>query len=99
MARIRKLMANDEWVQQLHNKNNMINGLIYYFNRIYIPGPLQNPVLVEYLDISIAGHFGVNKTFVSLSKIYYWPGMFNNVKKFISSCNICQWGCPIGEVA
>ena len=68
----------------------MINSLIYYLNRIYVPGPLQNPVLVEYNDISIAGHFGVNKMFVSLSKIYYWPRMFNDVKKFISSCDICQ---------
>ena len=90
VARIRKLTADDEWANRLRNKNNMINSLIYYLDRIYVPGPLRNPVLVEYHDIGIAGHFGVNKIFASLSKIYYWPGMFNDVKKFISSCDVCQ---------
>ena len=71
VARIRKFTADDDWVKRLQNKKNMHNGLIYYLNRIYVPGPLRSPILVEYHDIGIAGHFGVNKTFTSLSRLYY----------------------------
>ena len=88
-ARIQKFTADNEWAGQLQNKKNMHNGLIYYLDRIYVPRPLRKPILVEYYDIGITGHFGVNKTFASLSKLYYWPRMFNDVKRFIATCDIC----------
>jgi transposase InsO family protein len=37
-----------------------------------------------------SGHFGYRKTLESLQQVVYWPGMLNDVRTFIRSCDICQ---------
>jgi hypothetical protein len=38
----------------------------------------------------LTGHFGHEKTFSKLNKSYFWPGMREDVKRFMDICKICQ---------
>src|SRR5207249_10894920 len=61
-------------------------------DRIYVPTDpkLQLKLLQEYHDTPIAGHLGVEKTYEALSRNFYWPRMADNLKSFVTSCDICQ---------
>ena len=42
-----------------------------------------------------AGHLGRTKTFYKISERYYWPGLYKDVKEFVSNCyvvflHVCQ---------
>ena len=47
-------------------------------------------ILKEHHDNPIAGHFGVDKTYESISRIFYWPKMIRDIKRYIKSCDTCQ---------
>jgi hypothetical protein len=51
---------------------------------------MRENLLKEKHSGSLAGHFGKNKTLAQLSAYYFWPGMQDDVKKFVERCRICQ---------
>ena len=67
-------------------------------NRVYIPdGKLQigrEHYYMRTLLIHAAhhchAHYGVTKTYRDLLKDTFWPGQWEETKKFVESCNICQ---------
>ena len=38
----------------------------------------------------VLGHLGRCKTYELLSRNYWWPGISNDVKKYVTGCNTCQ---------
>ncbi|XP_065318522.1 uncharacterized protein LOC135926537 isoform X2 [Gordionus sp. m RMFG-2023] len=40
--------------------------------------------------ISLAGHFGINKTYSKLADSFWWPNMREDVVKYVNSCDICH---------
>ena len=44
----------------------------------------------EYHDNPLAGHRGVGATASALRSRFYWPGLLEDVRKFVSSCDKCQ---------
>ncbi|KAF1326562.1 reverse transcriptase, partial [Globisporangium splendens] len=65
------------------------NGLLYYAvedgdtARVVVPNDegLRHRLLYEYHDSPSGGHLGREKTFLSLSRDYYWPHMYKWVRK------------------
>ena len=53
--------------------------------RMVIPGHSQKAVLKELHK----AHSGISKTYATAVQLYYWPGMKNCIKTFLSSCKIC----------
>ena len=47
-------------------------------------------VLYLYHDNPVAGHFGYNKMFDKVRRNYYWPQMYEEIRKYVSSCYQCQ---------
>ena len=45
----------------------------------------QKAVLAELHKV----HSGISKTCATATQLYYWPGMKNCIKTFLSSCQIC----------
>ena len=59
--------------------------------RIIVPKSARQSVLRQYHNGMIYGaHMGVTKTSQLLSGKYFWPNMHNDVRDFISNCQLCQ---------
>src|SRR5207249_11262791 len=72
------------------------DGALYFKDRIYVPTDpkLRLKLLQEHHDTPIAGHLGVEKTYEALSRNFCWPRMADNLKGFVTSCDICQRNKP-----
>ena len=52
--------------------------------RLVIPDNSQKAVLTELHK----AHSGISKTYATATQLYYWPGLKNCIKTFLSSCQI-----------
>ena len=74
----------------------IVDNLLYYISnteddpclRLYVPQHLRSLVVKQYHDSN--GHMGVQKTFDSIRRKYYWPNLFKELYEYVSACNICQ---------
>jgi HrpA-like RNA helicase len=64
---------------------------LYYRNRLVIPNydELKLKLLKHVHDLPIAGHPGRGKTLELLQREYYWPNMYNMIRRYVSSCYTC----------
>jgi hypothetical protein len=59
-------------------------GLLFKNNKICIPKcSMRENIIKENHGGGLLGHFGQDKTFLHVNAFYYWPGMQNQVKKFV----------------
>ena len=77
------------------------NGLLHYEGRLCIPRgkDYRYQLMKEAHDTLTAGHLGVDKTYMALCKSFYWPRMDKDVKKYVSSCDVCQRNKPTNTQA
>lgn len=54
------------------------------------PGPLRPEIIKECHETLPAGHKGIVKTFNRIRERFYWPGMKQEVERFIKGCRTCQ---------
>ena len=74
------------------------NGLLYYRVesdddwRIVVPHDvkLRQRIMYEYHDSPMSGHLGREKTYLSLSRDFYWSNQYKAVRKYCRACEICQ---------
>jgi len=59
-------------------------------HRLAVPNNLRKPVLIENHDHALAGHLGQQKTYEKLSKLFYWPTMYQDAMTHIRECVTCQ---------
>ena len=59
-------------------------------NRIIVPCGQRLPLIKEYHDSPLGGHFGLDKNYLSMRRHFYWPGMKDLLKRYIQSCDYCQ---------
>ena len=72
------------------DKFKLEGDLLYFEERLYIPeGPIRLRVLQSRHDFPAVGHFGFNKTLELISRDFWWPQMWKDVKGFFLSCDIC----------
>ena len=58
---------------------------------MFVPKDLTKEFVAEVHDSPIGvAHGGFEKTYGKLAEVYYWPGMANDVRKYIATCDICQ---------
>ena len=62
-------------------------------NEVYrqgiIPFGHRRIVLKYSHDIKASGHLGIKKTLSKIRQRYYWPRLQNDVKAYVSGCDIC----------
>ncbi len=51
-------------------------------------------LLRYYHDHPTAGHLGITKTLARLKLRFFWPKMASEVKKYVTSCTVCQLTKP-----
>ncbi|KAF1321798.1 reverse transcriptase, partial [Globisporangium splendens] len=87
------------------HRYSMHNELLYYTvdegdpARIVVPNDegLRHRLLYEYHGSPSSGHLGREKTFLNLSRDYYWPHMYKWVRKYVRTCEVCQRVKPSGS--
>ncbi|KAG2981560.1 hypothetical protein PC123_g25163 [Phytophthora cactorum] len=60
--------------------------------RIVVPNDydLRMRIMYEYHDAPTAGHPGREKTYVLLTRDFYWNHQYKWVRKYIRACEVCQ---------
>lgn len=80
----------------------LLDELLYFtpngttFDRLVVPKfkNLQEEILHDHHDIPTAGHLGLDKTYETIQRQYYWGGMFQTIAKYVRSCDVCQRNKP-----
>jgi len=79
---------------------NYENGLLLYREKVYIPhsveDTLQQQIIKIHHDLPSAEYPDWWKTYESVSRNYWWPGMTTFVKKYVTGCDMYQRmkNCP-----
>lgn len=57
---------------------------------LYVPDMLRGKLLQYYHNNEHQGaHMGIDKCYQKLKIKYYWPGMYNQLRRYISACPVC----------
>ena len=57
-----------------------------------VPQSKRREVLKFSHDVQTSGHLGMMKTMSKVRQNYYWPGVSQDAKIYVSGCEICQKG-------
>jgi len=86
---IQQAYATDEFFASKANTADltMKQGLWYLGNLLAVPNSEQVKliILTECHDTPYAGHAGRTKTLHNVRKNFWWPGMANDVRRFVAS--------------
>ena len=68
------------------------NNLLWYNNRIWVPNEekIRTEIVRQHHDIPQAGHGEIAKTTELLCRIYYWPELRHEIKRYVKNCDTCQ---------
>lgn len=70
------------------------NDVLYACNdtrkRLVIPTSCRQLVMHLAHTLPWAGHLGRHKTFLRISRRFFWPGMYTDVQAYCSTCPTCQ---------
>lgn len=58
--------------------------------KLCVPTHLRSRVLADNHDVPTAGHLGTRKTIARITSNYYWPRMFQDIRRYIRQCESCQ---------
>jgi len=66
--------------------------VVYMEERVYVPNNknLKEEILREYHDPADVGHLGQHKMQELIKRTYWWPGLKEDVKKYVQGCVKCQ---------
>ena len=68
------------------------DNTLFYQNRLWVPAPveLRTDVIRDAHDQIACGHPGRDRTVELIKREFYWPGMRNDVARYIRNCHVCQ---------
>ena len=58
--------------------------------QVIVPQSHRRIVLNFAHDVQTSGHLGINKTLSKIRQNYYWPGLSQDVKSYVTGCITCQ---------
>ena len=67
-------------------------GLLHYRGSAYVPNDpaVRQEIMKMNHDDPYGGHFGVARTMELIRRKYYWPSVGRDIKKYVSTCDVCQ---------
>ena len=76
----------------LLSEASVTDGRIFFRDRLFVPyvGQLRLRFIKKFHDDPAAGHPGKTKTYEILSRYYYWPGIIDDVKRFVKNFYGCR---------
>lgn len=100
---IKIIQNEDEYIKNIkaniNNEKNSENFIIYegiLFRidhssnnyQLVLPSILSDGI-IDYCHVKL-GHPGYYKTLMYVRQFFYWKGMMSQIKKFVTSCDMCQ---------
>lgn len=83
-----KYLANN--LPKESSKFKYKDNLLFFEECLFIPkGSTRMCVLQIHHDFPTIAYFGFNKTLELLSRDFWWPKMWKDVKTFVLSCDTC----------
>ncbi|XP_065928583.1 uncharacterized protein [Magallana gigas] len=67
--------------------------------QVIVPSKFRKQILSLSHDIHLAGHMGIKKTRERILRNFFWPGIFEDTKKYCQSCPKCQKGTSKSRVS
>ena len=91
----RNITREKEVVQALKKEDGLTwkeDGVVYIEGRIYVPNnkKIKEEILKENHDLADVGHPEQHRMLELIKKTYWWPGLKEDVKKYIQGCFKCQ---------
>lgn len=68
----------------------LYDDLMFYLGRLWVPPSLCLRILSAFHDRPPFLHPGMRKTKATVAKLFAWPGMHDDVSKYLKGCLICQ---------
>ena len=65
--------------------------------QLVLPANLREGVMEVAHDSILGGHLGGKKTLDRVTSNFHWPGVADNVQRYVQSCDICQRTIPKGR--
>ena len=89
----RNTIREKEVIQALEKKDGLTweeDGVVYMEGRIYVPNnKIKEEILKENHDSVDVGHPGQHRMLELLKRTYWWPGLKEDVKRYIQGCFKC----------
>ena len=91
----RNTTREKEVVQALSKEDGLTweeDGVVYMEGRIYVPNnkKIKEEILKENHDSADMGHPGQYRMLELIKRTYWWPGLKEDVKKYVQGCFKCQ---------
>ena len=92
---LRDAYERDPWFAKAVNLVDLHRGeggLWYKGDRLVIPDEqwIKEGILYELPDAPYSGHVGMRKTLKAVERLYWWPGITQDVERYVRSCHSCQ---------
>lgn len=66
------------------------DNIVYYHGLMYVPLALQLQVIAACHSVAPFHHPGVKKTKATIQRVFNWPGLHQDVARYVQSCLYCQ---------
>lgn len=66
------------------------------WKRVVAPEKVRRMILYYFHDLD-AGHPGITKTYRAISRRFWWPNLFQEVRNYVRSCEPCQQVKPSNQ--
>lgn len=83
------LIKNNSLYRLTKNKHDLTDLTSEFSWKEVVPCELREQIIHENHAEPTAGHLGIFKTYRRLALRYFWPGMHQDVVKYVSSCDKC----------
>uniref|UniRef100_A0A803STS9 Gypsy retrotransposon integrase-like protein 1 n=1 Tax=Anolis carolinensis TaxID=28377 RepID=A0A803STS9_ANOCA len=70
--------------------NQKFPGTPASYTQIVIPQKYREQLMQIAHDSPHGGHLGIRRTTQRITKNFFWPGMYQQIKEFCQSCDTCQ---------
>ena len=96
LKKIKRNTTREKEVVQAPRKEDSLtweeNGVVYIEGKIYVLNSkkIREDILKENHNSVDVGHPGQHKMRKLIKRIYWWPGLKEDIKKYVQGCFKCQ---------
>ena len=109
LAKIESILKNQSQLPDLKVEDGIIFKRTLFDNgfeessesrwKLWVPTGLTSTLIEKAHNPETASHGGIAKTVNRLRQFYYWPGMVQQVTRYIQNCQVCKESKPSNRIS